>query len=409
MTRTAAPADGGSRLPAGRLIACHALAATAAALPWPALLAAIWQVTDDPGAIGLAGAARFAPCVLLSAFLGGIGDRFGRLRTVRVVTGVRLGLVSVLSAFLMLQLPWAALAAATLTVAAGVPAFPSLAALVPQVSTRPDRDTNALVTWEISAFVVGPAIGGLLLSTGAAWTVAGCVPLMAAGLLVLPWTGAERPAAGPRPRLRHGLRVVLAVPIVRRAIATVMMLNAVIGVLGVTLLSLTTTRWDAGVAEFGWLTAVHGFASLAAPALIVVIGRLAPAAAAQLVVVLPLAALALSPGWTASLVPLALLGAGLTLVECTTTRMLQQWAPASYTALALGVADAALVAAAMTGAVVAPWLLRTAGPVVVLLAAALGCAVVLSWGLRRRRAGPADADAESQCSCGSASASAWVA
>ena len=59
-----------------RLITSHALAGTAVALPWPALLAAVWQTTDDPTLLGLAGAARFAPCVLLSAFLGGIGDRF---------------------------------------------------------------------------------------------------------------------------------------------------------------------------------------------------------------------------------------------------------------------------------------------------------------------------------------------
>lgn len=407
MNRTAVPDAGGARLSAGRLIACHALAATGAALPWPALLAAVWQVTDDPGLIGLAGAARFAPCVLLSAFLGGIGDRFGRLRTVRVVVAVRLGLLGALGLFMVLGLPWAALVAGTLTVAAGVPAFPSLAALVPQVSARPDRDTNALVTWEVSAFVVGPAIGGLLLSTAAAWSTAACVPLLLAALLVLPRGALEARPSGQRPRLLRGLRAVLAVPVVRRAVATVMVLNAVIGVLGVGLLSLTATRWDAGIAEFGWLTAVQGFASLAAPALIVAVGRLAPIVAAHLVVVLPLVAVAVSPTWLAGAAPLALLGAGLTLVECTTTRMLQRWAPAAYTALALGVADAALVAAAMLGAVAAPWLLGAAGPVGLLLAVAGVSALVLAWGLRRPPA--RRAEAEPQCSCGSASASAWVA
>ena len=122
-----------------RLITSHALAGTAVALPWPALLAAVWQTTDDPTLLGLAGAARFAPCVLLSAFLGGIGDRFGRFRTVRVVTALRLALLALVAVFLYAELPWAAVAAATLTVAAGVPAFPSLAALVPQVADDPER------------------------------------------------------------------------------------------------------------------------------------------------------------------------------------------------------------------------------------------------------------------------------
>lgn len=149
-----------------RLITSHALAGTAVALPWPALLAAVWQTTDDPTLLGLAGAARFAPCVLLSAFLGGIGDRFGRFRTVRVVTALRLALLALVAVFLYAELPWAAVAAATLTVAAGVPAFPSLAALVPQVADDPERATDTLVTWEISAFVIGPALGGLLVGFG---------------------------------------------------------------------------------------------------------------------------------------------------------------------------------------------------------------------------------------------------
>lgn len=373
MTRTAAP-------DARRLVAAHALAGVAVALPWPALLAAVWQATDDPTLIGLAGAARFAPCVLLSAFLGGIGDRVGRLRAVRASAAVRLGLLIVLAAFVMLQQPWAALVAATLTVAAGVPAFPSLAALVPAVSARPDRDTNALVSWEISAFVVGPAIGGLLLASGPSWSIAGCVPLMLAALLVLPRRVAEAAPSSDRLRLRDGLRQVLAAPPVRRAIAVVMTLNAVIGVLGVALLNIVVTRWDAGVAEFGWLTAVQGFASLTAPVLIRVAGRLGPVLAAQLVVTLPLALIALSPGWAAATAPLAVLGSGLTLVECRTTRMLQRGAPAAYTAMALGVADAALVAAAMAGALAAPWLLAAVGPLGLLLGLAVGCAVLLSLG-----------------------------
>ena len=381
MTRTSAPADDGPRPFARRLIAYHALAATAAALPWPALLAAIWRVTDDPALLGFAGAARFAPCVLLSAFLGGIGDRIGRLRAVRLSAGVRLLLVFALTVALQQALPWAALAAATLIVAAGVPAFPSLVALVPQQSARPERDTNLLVTWEVSGFVVGPALGGLLLAAGTTWSAAGCVPLMLAAVCVLPRRLAGPVPSGRTPRLRTGLREVLGVPVVRRAIGTVMMLNAALGVLGVALLRIAETRWDAGVAEFGWLTAALGFASLTAPALIRLVGRLRPGLAAYLVVVLPLVLVAFSPSWPAALAPLALLGSGLTLVECRTTRMLQDGAPAAYVAVALGVADAALVAAAMAGALAAPWLLTVAGPTGLLLGLAGGSAVVLGRGL----------------------------
>lgn len=369
-----------------RLITSHALAGTAVALPWPALLAAVWQTTDDPTLLGLAGAARFAPCVLLSAFLGGIGDRFGRFRTVRVVTALRLALLALVAVFLYAELPWAAVAAATLTVAAGVPAFPSLAALVPHVADDPERATDTLVTWEISAFVIGPALGGLLVGFGGFASGAASVLLIAAALVVLPRRVGEQRPDDQRVQLRHGLREVLAVPVVRRAVASVMALNAVIGVLGVTLLSLAMGSWRAGVTEYGWATAVHGFASLAAPALILLLRRVRPTLAAQLVVVVPLVAVALAPTWTVALPPLLLLGAGLTMVECRTTRMLQLGAPPRYLALALGVADAALIAAAMLAAMAAPALIDVFGPHVLLLVVAAACAAALGWGLRAQSA-----------------------
>ena len=369
-----------------RLITSHALSGTAVALPWPPLLAAVWQTTDDPTLLGLAGAARFAPCVLLSAFLGGIGDRFGRFRTVRVVTALRLALLALVAVFLYAELPWAAVAAATLTVAAGVPAFPSLAALVPQVADDPERATDTLVTWEISAFVIGPALGGLLVGFGGFASGAASVLLIAAALVVLPRRVGEQRPDDQRVQLRHGLREVLAVPVVRRAVASVMALNAVIGVLGVTLLSLAMGSWRAGVIEYGWATAVHGFASLAAPALILLLRRVRPTLAAQLVVVVPLVAVALAPTWTVALPPLLLLGAGLTMVECRTTRMLQLGAPPRYLALALGVADAALIAAAMLAAMAAPALIDVFGPHVLLLVVAAACAAALGWGLRAQSA-----------------------
>ncbi len=371
-----------------RLIASHALASIAVGLPWPALLATIWQTTDDPSLLGLAGAARFAPCVLLSAFLGGIGDRFGRFRTVRTVTLLRLPLLAAVAVLFVAGLPWWALAAATATVAAGVPAFPSLAALVPQVADDPDRATDALVTWEISGFVVGPAVGGLLLVFGPAVTASASVLLMAAALLALPRRLADQTASPSRVGLAGGLREVLAVPLVRRAVLTVMALNAVIGALGVSLLSLAETSWGAGVTEFGLATAVLGFASLAAPGLILLLRRLSQPLAAQVAVVLPLLAVAASPGWTLALLPLAVLGAGLTMVECRTTRMLQKGAPVRYVALALGVADAALVGSAMLGALVAPWLIGAVGSAGLLLTMAVATGGVLWWGLGLRPVEP---------------------
>ena len=62
----------------GRLLAAYACSSVATGLPWPLLLVLVWdQYGDGPhGAlvVGLAGAARMAPYVLLSWAVGSLGD-----------------------------------------------------------------------------------------------------------------------------------------------------------------------------------------------------------------------------------------------------------------------------------------------------------------------------------------------
>jgi hypothetical protein len=46
---------------AGRLLAAHALGATAMSLPWPSLLASVFTRTHSDGWVGLTGAGRLVP------------------------------------------------------------------------------------------------------------------------------------------------------------------------------------------------------------------------------------------------------------------------------------------------------------------------------------------------------------
>ncbi|QLQ16967.1 MAG: hypothetical protein HZY73_16380 [Micropruina sp.] len=199
-----------------RLLASHALSAVAMAMPWPALLAAAWRV--DPGWAGVVGAARLAPYVLLSWAVGGVGDRFGRLR--------------------------AALDHRAAHLAVGRPAgggggnagVPVPGAHLPVEPGDAARATRWLVTIEVSAFVVGPALGGLLLG----WTE-GAAGLFAAagvalgGVLLLCGLGVGGRAARvveDEVSLPAGLRAVAAVPAALAAIATVMALNFALAMLG---------------------------------------------------------------------------------------------------------------------------------------------------------------------------------
>ncbi len=191
--------------------------------------------------------------------------------------------------------------------------------------------------------------------------------------------GLRSPA--PRPSItefgRGRLAVVLGTPGVPAAIAVVVVHNFVESVAGVALLSLSHTYWQAGDQGFGVGTAALGFGSLAAPLVAGVLrmrgSLLVSAGGFGLGGVLP--------GLAAAAGPLAVAGASGTVVECISTEVLQRSLPDRMRAFALGLADAVMVAAAMLGALVAPWLASMLGPVALFVT--LACALVMvAVGLR---------------------------
>ena len=180
----------------GRLLAAYACSSVATGLPWPLLLVLVWdQYGDGPhGAliVGLAGAARMAPYVLLSWAVGSLGDHVRRDRLVQATSALRLVFLVVAAAAVSADHIGLGVLAAAVAVLCGTPTYPAIAAALPGLAgPRRARATELLVTIEVSAWVVGPALGGLLLTQ----------PLR-------PWTlvvaaGAGRPRAGPLLRHHH--------------------------------------------------------------------------------------------------------------------------------------------------------------------------------------------------------------
>lgn len=371
---------------AERLVVSHGLSAIAMAMPWPALLAAVWASTHSEAWLAVAGAARMAPYVLLSWASGSLGDRFPRTKVVRVSTALRLGLLATTAALLATGQVLPATATATLAVAAGTPAYPALAAGLPGLTDGPgDRPTRWLVTLEVSAFVVGPAVGGLLLGLGGATTsTVGAVALAALAQLLLAGVEAE-PVAGSsgrgRASRRDSLRTLIGTPDAVRAIVAVAVVNGVIGALGVGLLALALDGWGSGEQEFGIATAALGFGALATPAICWVLRLRSTAVLAALVLTaVPLAVTAAVPSWWLALFPLALVGAGATQVECAVTGVIQRAVPDHARAFALGVTDTAMVSVALAGAAAAPPLAAAATPaglVIVLTLVTAAAAVVV--------------------------------
>jgi MFS family permease len=232
--------------PARRTIASHALAAVGMSLPWPLLVLLVWEQAGDGWVLGLAGAARMLPYVALSWAAGRLADRFTRDRIVRLTLVLRTLSLLAMAAALVAGQTWLALGAATFAVAVATPAYPALAAAMPGLAGRhTERATSLLVTCEVASFVVGPALGGLLLTP----TTRDVVPWAAVLCVVAAWLlfrGVRLPAPVAVVVTTGATGVLAALrtsAVLRGAIAAVAVVNAVAASVALALLPLADS-WD---------------------------------------------------------------------------------------------------------------------------------------------------------------------
>lgn len=363
------------RAPVNRLLGSHALAAIAMSLPWPWLLVLVWDETHSPGLLGLAAAARMLPYVVCSWWAARVGDRRRRDLVVRATVVARLALLAGVPAAVALDQVAAAVALAALAVAVATPAYPALAAAMPDAAGEDSaRATDLLVTIEVASFVVGPAFGGVLLGVPeliAPLTVAGLLGALAllAGVRLAPAQGRTSPRRGGT------WATVRASAPIRRSLVLMSLLNLVLAAVGVTLVLMargTWTGWWTSDTAYGVASGALGFGALAAPSL----ARCGSTAwsrsrAGVLLLGAALAVVAVSPTVLWALLPLVLAGAAAVHAESAATGVVQQEADDEVRASLFGVADACMVGAAMLGALAAPALAAAAGPPVLVGALAL--------------------------------------
>ncbi len=366
-----------------RLLLSHALASTAMSVPWPWLLVLVWEDTHDPALLGMAAAARLAPYVACSWWVSTIGDRLGRDLVVRVTIAGRLVLLTLVAVALAMDQPVAGVALATAAIAVATPSYPALAASVPAAAgTDADRVTKLLVTIEVAGFMVGPAVGGLLL---AAPSVIMPVTLGATAAAYVLMRGVRLAAA-----TRSGDRAVSTWAVVRgsaairRALTFMALLNLLDVTVGLTLLLQAQGSWVGRLAEdtaYGLASGALGFGALAAPALVRcgadTVGR---ARIGILVMGAGVLATAGSPSVLWALLPLGIAGAASVHAESAAAGIIQAEAPDEVRAAMFGVADACMVGAAMVGALLGPAVAAAFTPQLLLLAlvgvAGAGAAII---------------------------------
>ena len=364
------------RPPVNRLLGSHALASVAMSLPWPWLLVLVWDETHSPALLGLTAAARMLPYVVCSWWAARVGDRHRRDRVVRATVVGRLVLLAGVPAAVALDQIAVAVTLAALAVAVATPAYPALAAAMPDAAgADSDRATDLLVTIEVASFVVGPAFGGVMLGVPvliAPLALAGT----AAALLLLAGVRLAAPAARRTSDRRSGTwTTVRRSSPVRRSLVLMSLLNLVLAAAGVTLVLMARgswTGWWTPDTAYGVASGALGFGALAAPSL----SRCGSTAwsrvrAGVLLLGGALAAVAVSPTVLWALLPLLLAGAAAVHAESAATGVVQHEADDDVRASLFGLADACMVGAAMVGALAAPVLAAAVGPAVMLGALAV--------------------------------------
>ena len=135
-----------------------------------ALLIVIYERAADPVVLGVVGAARVVPYILLSLPAGMVADRFDR-RLVLLVTDLARGTIMLLMAFTVVSGGSVEAIVVLAIVATCFSAFfsPAIGSYIPALVKDESELGPANSTWSTLdnlAFVVGPAIAGLLIGFG---------------------------------------------------------------------------------------------------------------------------------------------------------------------------------------------------------------------------------------------------
>ena len=356
-----------------------------------AILVVVYSESSSPILLGIIGAARILPYVLLSVPAGIVADRFDR-RMVLLVTDVARGVLMVgLAAAVAIGAPTIAIIVISILAACFSTFFgPAIASLLPMLVNEDDLGpaNSAWATLDNVAFIVGPALAGILLAVGGL-EVAFLLNAVTFGVVaVVLWrmeiperapTGEAAEDAEEEPVGWRDLVRPMAGPFILDA-AT----SFVSGGLGVLTVVIAIDVLGAGEAGTGWLQAATGVggvvAGVAGGALLA--RRLSvPLLIGGVVGGIGFAWLALSGSLLTAMLAIAIAVAGLLLLDIVNTTLIQRMVPDALRGRAMGILQTSSAITYSLGSLVLPLVADTWGMAVVLVGSGvltlLGVAVAL--------------------------------
>ena len=133
-----------------------------------ALLVVVYRESNDPLLLGIVGGARILPYVLLSVFAGVVVDRYDRRLVLLITDLIRGATMVVLALVVMFDGPvWMMVALAIFATCFAVFFRPAIGAYVPTLVRGEDElgpANSAFATLGEISFIIGPAIGGLIIA-----------------------------------------------------------------------------------------------------------------------------------------------------------------------------------------------------------------------------------------------------
>lgn len=348
-----------------------------------ALLVLVYRAGVSPVVLGIVGAARIVPYILLSVPAGIAADRYDR-RLILIVTDVARGMIMVaLTALAVVDGPIIAIVALSLLAACFSAFFsPAIGSLIPTLVRDESELGPANAAWsslDNLAFIIGPAIAAILIAVGsiplAFFLNAISFGIVAAVLWRLPRDpdrGRAREAASPeasRPSFRDSIRPVI------RPLSGLGLINLVDGFVSGGLAVLTVVIaievLGSGDAGTGWLNAAIGLGGLIGAVLagpMTLRRRLdIPLAVGGVTLGVGIILVGQSGVLLAAIAAMAVATAGMLVLEVVATTIFQREVPDAILGRTIGAMDTVTVSAYAVGAFLAPILASVLSPVAVLL------------------------------------------
>jgi CRP-like cAMP-binding protein len=376
-----------------------------------AILILVYQVTEDPFILGLVGAARVLPYLILSIPAGIVADRFDR-RLVLFSTDVARGLLMlVIAGIVALDGPiWLVIALAIGGTCFATFFGPAIGAYLPTLVEDEDQLGPANSAWSTLdnlAFMIGPAVAGILIAVGGLVVAFLLNAASFAVIAVILWgLPRSRPAAaeapitaaapgGPAlggPALGRGVLV----PVIGLAIIDIVGSIAGGGISVLTVV-IATTSLGGGEAATGFLNAGIGLGGLIGALIagaLVLRPSLAPVlAGGSALLAVGLAGLGYAPALGVAIAAIAVASVGGLVVEVTSTTIFQRIVPDAIRGRALGILGTISTVAFAAGSFILPVASGAVGTGPVLLATGIAVAAagvvgaLMAAPAARRRAG----------------------